>query len=162
MEPGVHTGKGNIMDSDKGEGPNMKNPFEPIGKAWKAFWQKNKRGKLFLVAVLGTVIALLALWELLVMFETEPLKDYPLPLIEKLDEWSWALLIVGGVLSIGGWLYYHDHNKSFKRFEELIETDSKAQFVRNIDEIEQLAVDLGPDFENKVMEKRKEFKVKTR
>ncbi len=140
----------------------MTNPLEPIGKAWKGFWQKNKRGKLFLVAMLGTIIAILALWELMVMFETEPIADYPLPLIENLDEWSWALLVVGGILSIGGWLYYHDHNKSYHKFEKLINTDSKAQFVRNIDEIEELAIDLGPDFEKKVIERRADFKVKTR
>ena len=140
----------------------MTNPLGAIGKAWKSFWQKNKRGKLFLVAMLGTVFALIALWELLVMFETDTIMDYPLPIFDQMDEWSWALLVFGGILSIGGWLYYHDHNKSYHKFEKLINTDSKAQFVRNIDEIEELAIDLGPDFEKRVIERRADFKVKTR
>ena len=63
---------------------------------------------------------------------------------------------------IAAWLYFHDHNKSYTRFNELMETDSKASFVRNIDEIEELAIQLGPDFEKMVIEKRKEFNVKTR
>lgn len=140
----------------------MSNPFESLIKGWRSFWQKNKRGKLFAVAMLGTVVAILSVWELMVMFDTEPLNDYPIPLIESLNEWAWLTLAVSAIIAIGGWLYYHDHNKKFKRFEELIDTDSKAQFVRNVDEIEELAIDLGPDFEKQVMEKRDHFKVKTR
>lgn len=150
------------MDIDKGEGPEMTNPFNSVGKAWKRFWQKNKRGKLFLVAVFGTIVALLSLWELLEYFDTEPFKGYPIPLVDHLDQWAWATLVLGGIFSIGGWLYYADHNKKYKKFYELVETESKAQFVRNIDEIEELALDLGPDFERIVIEKRDEFKVKTR
>jgi hypothetical protein len=150
------------MDINKVEGSHMTNPFVSFGKAWKKFWQKNKRGKLFLVASAGTVVASLSLWELLEFFDTEPLKGHPIPLVDYLDQWAWATLVVGGIFTIGGWLYYADHNKKFKRFHELMETDSKAQFVRNIDEIEELAIELGPDFESMVMDKRDEFKVKTR
>ena len=140
----------------------MTNPFDPIKKGWRAFWQKNKAGKLFALSAISTLIALLSLWELLEYFDTEPLNKYPLPGIESLDQWAWIPLIIGGILSIGGWLYYHDHNKKLKRYEELMSTDSKAQFVRNIDEIEELALDLGPSFEKRVMERRSDFKVKTR
>lgn len=156
-----NTDKCNIRDADK-VGITMANIFQSVGKGWKRLWEKNKRGKLFSVAMVGTVVSLLSLWELMVMFEMEPLKDYPIPLVEQLNEWAWLTLIIGGVIAIGGWLYYHDHNKNYKRFHELMDTDSKAQFVRNIDEIEELALDLGPDFERQVMEKRKEFRVKTR
>lgn len=140
----------------------MTNPFVAVKKGWKAFWQKNKAGKLFAIAAISTLIALLALWELLEYFDTEPIKGNPIPGIDGLDQWAWIPLILGGIFSIGGWLYYNDHNKKLKKFEELMDTDSKAQFVRNIDEIEELALDLGPDFEKRVMDKRSDFKVKTR
>jgi hypothetical protein len=133
-----------------------------VGNAWKKFWQKNKRGKLLLVALLGTIVFLLSAWELLSYFETEFFVDNQIPGVDQLDNVAWITLMIGGVIMIAGWLYFNDHNKNFKKFSELIETDSKAQFVRNIDEIEELAVQLGPDFEKQVMDKRREFNVKTR
>ncbi|MBN1539650.1 MAG: DUF3198 domain-containing protein [Candidatus Thermoplasmatota archaeon] len=132
------------------------------GAAWKKFWQKNKRGKLLIISVLGTLVFLLSAWELAVTFEIDPFIDMEIPGLAELDDIAWLTLGIGGIVMIAGWLYYHDHSKNFKRFNELIDTDSKAQFVRNIDEIEDLAVQLGPDFERQVIDRRKEFHVKTR
>jgi hypothetical protein len=133
-----------------------------IREGWKSFWQKDRRIKLFTVGFAGLVLFVLGGWELLSFFEIDPFTDYEPPLLIEIEEWGWALVIIGGILMIFGFLYYHDYNKNWKRFNELMETDSKAHFVRNIDEIEKLALELGPDFESKVMERRKEYRVKTR
>ena len=133
-----------------------------IGSAWKKFWQKNKRGKLMILSLLGTAVFILSGWELLSHFETGFFYDNQIPGVDQLDNVAWITLGIGGIIMIAGWLYFNDHNKNYKRFNELIVTDSKAQLVRNIDEIEELAIQLGPDFERQVIEKRKEFNVKTR
>ena len=138
------------------------NPIDKLGAAWKKFWQKGKRGKLFILSIIATAVFVLSGWELLATWETEPVVDYQIPLVERMDNYAWISFGIGGIIMIAGWLYFHDHNKNFKRFNELIETASKANFVRNIDEIEDLAIQLGPDFEKQVIEKRKEFNVKTR
>ena len=136
--------------------------FSAFGNAWKKFWQKNKRGKLLVLSVFGTAIFILSGWELLSHFETGFFYDNQVPVVDQLDNVAWITLGIGGIIMIAGWLYFNDHNKSYKRYHELIDTDSKAQFVRNIDEIEELAIQLGPDFERQVIDKRKEFNVKTR
>ncbi len=133
-----------------------------IKESWKEFWQRDKRIKLFTIGFIGMVLFLLSGWELLSFFEIDPFTDYEPPLLIKIEEWGWALLAVGGIMMIFGFLYYHDYNKSYKRYNELMETDSKAHFVRNIDEIEQLAMELGPDFEGRVMDRREKYRVKTR
>jgi uncharacterized protein DUF3198 len=133
-----------------------------FGKGWKKFWQKNKRGKLLVLALIGTLVFVLSGWELLAHFETEFFMENQIPGVDQLDNIAWMTLGIGGIVMIAGWLYFSDHNKNFKKFNELIITDSKAQFVRNIDEIEDLAIQLGPDFEKQVIDKRKEFNVKTR
>ena len=133
-----------------------------FGKGWKKFWQKNKRGKLLILALIGTMVFVLSGWELLAHFETEFFMENQIPIVDQLDNVAWMTLGIGGIVMIAGWLYFSDHNKNFKKFNELIITDSKAQFVRNIDEIEDLAIQLGPDFEKQVINKRKEFNVKTR
>lgn len=136
--------------------------IERIKEGWKEFWQKDRRIKLFTVGFIGTVMLLLGGWELLSFFEIDPFTDYEPPLLIKIEEWGWALVIIGGILMIFGFLYYHDYNKSFKRFEELMGTESRANFVKNLDEIEQLALELGPEFERRVVEKRERYRVKTR
>ncbi len=127
----------------------------------KEYWQKNKRGLLLLIGILGTVIASLGLWELLIEFDQID-RDYELPLLDQVDMWAWFLIIIGAIIAIAGFLYYHDLNKRYKKFRELMDTDSKAAFVRNLAEIEECAIDLGPEYETQVIEKRKKLKVKTR
>lgn len=136
--------------------------LKKIGNGWKKFWQKNKRGKLMILALAGTLVFILSGWELLAHFETEFFMENEIPVVDQLDNMAWITLGIGGIIMIAGWLYFNDHNKNYKKFIELIETDSKAQFVRNIDEIEELAIQLGPSFEKQVIDKRKEFNVKTR
>ncbi len=127
----------------------------------KEYWQKNKRGLLLLIGILGTVIASFGLWELLIEFDQID-RDYELPLLDQVDMWAWFLIIIGAIIAIGGFLYYHDLNKRYKKFVELMDTDSKAAFVRNLPEIEECAIDLGPEYETQVIDKRKKLKVKTR
>lgn len=136
--------------------------FDGIRNGWKKFWQKQRRGKLFLFSIIATAVFVLSGWELFSYFEFEFFADLQLPIVDQMDRYAWIPLVIGGLLMIVGWLYYHDHNKHYKRFKELMDTDSKANFVRNIDEIEECAIELGPDFERQVIEKRKQFKVKTR
>jgi len=133
-----------------------------ISKGWKRFWQKNKRNKLVILALIATAVFILSAWELAVEFEMDPFKDYEIPGLAELDHYAWITLGIGGIVMIAGWLYYSDHNKNYSKFKKLMGTDSKANFVRSIDEIEELAIQLGPDFEKQVIDKRKEFNVKTR
>ncbi len=136
--------------------------FGNLQKLWKKFWRKNKRTKLFVLSIIATAVFAVSGWELFSHFGFDFFKDNQIPLVDQMDNYAWISLGIGGMIMIVGWLYYHDYNKNYKRFMELIDTDSKANFVRNIDEIEECAIELGPDFEKQVMEKRRYFKVKTR
>lgn len=69
------------------------------------------------------------------------------------------LLSIGLILAGGGYLY--SFLKDRKEFKELIDTGSKATFVRNQDDIEYLAWNLGQKYEAIVQDKKKEFKIKT-
>ncbi len=125
----------------------------------KDYWNKNKRGLLLLITAVGLVITVLGVLELLFEFE---MIDFEVPLMKQVDNYAWFFVIIGGIVLIGGYLYFREYNKNYKKFNELMEKESKAAFVRHIVEIEELAVSLGPDYEKQVMEKRKKLKVKTR
>jgi len=55
------------------------------------------------------------------------------------------------------WLY--DFFKKTRELAGLIDTPSKAKFVRNLDDIEYFAWSLPQRYEDQVMQKKKEFKI---
>ena len=126
---------------------------------FKEYWRKNRRGLLLLITIAGLLITAMGVLELMEQFGTI---DMEIPLVMYIDNWAWFLVIIGGIVLVGGYLYYRDFNKNHKRFHELMDTESKATFVRNIVEIEELAVSLGPDYESDVIDKKRKLKIKTR
>ncbi len=74
-------------------------------------------------------------------------------------QWVSYLVVVGpiGLVVCLWWLY--DYEKKIRELGQLIDTPSKAKFVRNIDDIEYLAWVLPQRFEDKVLTKKKEFKL---
>lgn len=61
---------------------------------------------------------------------------------------------------IGGW-YMVDNLRKRREFEKLMETDSKAKFIKNKERVEFLAWVLTSDHERRLWEKKKEFGIKT-
>ena len=128
----------------------------------KTFWQKNKRSLWALIALVSLVIMLLGLLELLAYFDVGIPDWLEPPLMEHVGRGAWFFVFIGGITTILGWMYFHDYNKKHKRFEELMDTNSKASFLRNIVEIEELAIDLGPEYESRVIDKKNDLRIKTR
>jgi len=130
---------------------------------FKDFWRRNKRTIWAMIALAGLIFMILGILELLFLFEIEQIPDWlEPPLMDKVGYGAWFFALIGGIVAIGGYLYFHDYNKKHKKYEELMDTNSKASFVRNIVEIEELAVDLGPQYEEEVIDKKNQLKVKTR
>ncbi len=73
--------------------------------------------------------------------------------------WVAWIVVVGpiGLVVCVWWVY--DYVRKTRELAELIDTPSKAKFVRNLDDIEYLAWSLPQRFEDKVLAKKKEFKL---
>lgn len=71
---------------------------------------------------------------------------------------SWIVVAAPIGLIVCVWWYY-DYLKKIRELAELIDTPSKAKFVRNLDEIEYLAWSLPQRYEDKVLTKKKDFKI---
>lgn len=89
-------------------------------------------------------------------------KDAPLGLdfLSDIGPWGyWAILL--GVLAIlvGGY-YTYDHIAQIRKFKRLMEGRGRANFIKDLDEIERLAYGLGPSYEMKVVERKHEYKLK--
>lgn len=73
--------------------------------------------------------------------------------------WVAWLAVIGPIAFIVCTWWLYDYVKKTRELARLIDTPSKAKFVRNLDEIEFLAWNLPQRFENKVLEKKREFKL---
>lgn len=71
---------------------------------------------------------------------------------------AWIVVAAPIGLIVCAWWYY-DYVRKIHELAELIDTPSKAKFVRNLDEIEYLAWSLPQRYEDKVLTKKKEFKI---
>ncbi len=81
------------------------------------------------------------------------------PLIAPFGGWiSWVAIIAPIALIVCAWWLY-DYFSKARKLRKLIDTPSKAKFVKNIDDIEYLAWNLPHRFEVKVFDKKKELKV---
>jgi len=79
---------------------------------------------------------------------------------KKLGNWGWWILIPAPfVLIAGGW-YFSDQLLARRKFSEIISTNSKASFVKNVGEIEGVVWKLPKKYEVKFEEKKKKFKIK--
>ncbi|OGS55431.1 MAG: hypothetical protein A3K60_05355 [Euryarchaeota archaeon RBG_19FT_COMBO_56_21] len=79
--------------------------------------------------------------------------------LDPLGTWvTWiAVAAPIGLIVCAWWLY--DFVKKTRELADLIDTPSKAKFVRNLDDIEYLAWSLPQRFEDKVISKKREFKL---
>ncbi len=85
-----------------------------------------------------------------------PIKNY---LSDPFGTWVYWLVVVApiGLVVCSWWVY--DYVKKVRELADLIDTSSKAKFVRNMDDIEYLAWSLPKRFEDHVIEKKREFKL---
>lgn len=78
-------------------------------------------------------------------------------LTDPVGSWCYWFVLIGplGLVVAAWWMY--DYVKKSRKLERLIETPSKAKFVRNLDDIEYLAWSLPHRFEQKVLRKKRDF-----
>ncbi len=77
-----------------------------------------------------------------------------------LGDWIFWVAVLGYPLALGGGYYFVDLLRKRQQFERLMSSPSKATFVRNQDKIERLAWTLSPEYERRVVEKKREFKIR--
>ncbi len=118
--------------------------------------------RLELSGLLSVVFAVVMLIGLIGAFLEESLPaslSFLSDLSQPVGDWAYWFVIAGpiGFVACIWWLY--DYLKKAKELSKLMDTPSKAKFVRNLDEIEYLAWNLPQRFEDTVLAKKKDFKL---
>ena len=90
----------------------------------------------------------------------EVLPYYLDDILNAIGSWIVWMTVVGPILLIGGGWYFFDGLRKRREFAKLIDTDSKAVFVRNMDRLEELAYYLTEKHRETFYEKRDGFKIK--
>jgi magnesium-transporting ATPase (P-type) len=116
--------------------------------------------RLELSSFLSLVFGFLTLVSVVGVFFTDKLPTWLSSLQDLSDpfgNWSYWIVVIGplGLVVCIWWLY--DYVKKTRELAKLIDTPSRAKFVRNIDDIEYLAWSLPQRFEDRVLAKKKEF-----
>jgi len=73
--------------------------------------------------------------------------------------WVAWLVVIGPIALLVCIWWFYDYVKKTRELAELIDTPSKAKFVRNLDDIDYLAWSLPQRYEDKVLKKKREFKL---
>lgn len=114
----------------------------------------------FLISAIG--ICVTAFMLVVGLFGTF-LSDYSPGIFSTINDaigaWKWWFLVLGGLGIFVFALVIIFRYKNLKEFQELYETESKSKFRKNIARIETLALKLGPQYEEKVVEKEEEFNI---
>ena len=86
--------------------------------------------------------------------------DFLQSFFDGLGYYIYWLFIAMITLSIGcGWML-GDQIMKLNKFNDLINTTSKATFVRNLNEIEDLGWKLGPKYMDVVQERKQKFRIR--
>jgi len=81
------------------------------------------------------------------------------PVTKISGNWVYWYMILGPLLIVGGVWWLADSIKKTRQLLNFLKIDSKAKFVKNIDEIEYLAWVLPRRYEEMVIDKKRQFKL---
>ncbi len=108
------------------------------------------------VLIAGAYLFILGLFSV-VLGDHAP--DALLSMADMLGNWIYWLFVLGAFLTFAFSWYLVDLYLKIQEFKELMDTESKSRFIKNIARIETLAIHLGSDYEDKVIEKEEEYNI---
>ena len=111
----------------------------------------------FVLFVIGIVLTILGI---IGVFYYDQSPDSLKGVIDTIGNWRYWCILLGPILIIAGGWYFFDNVRKRREFLELIETTSKAKFIRNLDRVEYLAWKLTLKHQEQFMDKKKEFHIK--
>ena len=135
----------------------------PLGRRFRYFLRVHRAAFSVVILVIGSFLTVLAAGDL------TPLSQYwPFTEINKVTDQSGSggvnynliFVVVGPIVAIIGAYMVAAYYVARRKFEHLMKTKSKAEFLRNIPELEDLLWELTPDDEVRYEKKKAELKVR--
>ena len=105
----------------------------------------------------GIFLAVLAAGDFTPLGQSEPFSSINQVTAQGGTNYNLVFIILGPIIAIVGGYLFGAYLVARRRFEHLMLTKSKAEFLRNIPEIEELLWELTPDDEQRYDEKRSDL-----
>jgi hypothetical protein len=119
-----------------------------------------------IVLVVGLVLSIIALAAWTPLGNTAAFSGF-VPNLKGTDgptgsgpDWSLVMAVIGPIMTIIGGYLVGNYLIARQRFEHLMKTRSKAEFLRNVSEVEDLIWDLTPADHSRLIRKKQEFKIR--
>lgn len=109
--------------------------------------------RILLWGLLGILGVIMTSWSTVALFYPEKVAANWQRVMDRVGPYNWWILILGVLFALVGIGYFWYLARSRKRFLELIETESKAIYLRNLKELEELSYRLGSKYVEEVREK---------
>jgi hypothetical protein len=132
----------------------------PFGRRLRVLLRSHRLFLSVVVFVLGIVMIVLAVGDF------TPVRDLtPFPQINSVTDTSEAnynlvFVIAGPIIFLIGAYFVGTYYLARRKFEHLMVTKSKAEFIRNLPELEDLLWDLTPNDELRYSEKKSELRIR--
>ncbi len=81
-------------------------------------------------------------------------------IIRSLGDWIYWCILLGPILLLAGGYYFFDNLSKRREFRELMETTSKAKFIKSMDRVEFLAWKLTPGHQRQLAKKKRKLHIK--
>ena len=111
-----------------------------------------------LLVLVGGILSMIGIVGLIYQDAPEVLQIITDPFYNN-NVYLW-FVVAGPLLLIAAIYYFMKEIKMRKEFDELMDTNSKAKFVRNMDRVEYLAWKLPERYEIELYEKKKRLRIK--
>lgn len=85
---------------------------------------------------------------------------YGVAYLSDIGAWSYWAILFGVMAAVLGGFYTYSHLRKLREFEEKMRNRGRANFIRDLDDVERLAYELGAAFEARVIERKKEYKLR--
>jgi threonine/homoserine/homoserine lactone efflux protein len=136
-------------------------PKQTLDRRFRDWLRKNRFAVSVLVLAVGVFLTVLAAGDLTGLSTVQPFTAInTVTAAPNGANYNLAFVVIGPIVSIIGAVLVGGYLLSRRRFEHLMKTKSKAEFLRNLDKIEELLWDLTPADEQRYLDKRAEFRLR--
>jgi threonine/homoserine/homoserine lactone efflux protein len=133
---------------------------EPLGRRFRTFLRTYRFAlSIFLFAV-GVLLTVLAAGDLTGLSAYPPFSWIDSITDQANVNYNLVFVVLGPIITIVGAYFLASYILARRRFEHLMETRSKAEFLRNLPEIEKLLWDLTPEDEIRYANKKADLRIR--
>ena len=127
------------------------------GRSFEKWWRLNYHFVALGLLVVGIVVLVMGCFGAWYDGRTTPAGfDF----LTHIGGWSWWLIVVGLLAALAGGYYVYDHFSMLREFEDIMGNKSRANFIKNLDRVEELAYRLGFSYEKRVLERKNQYRLR--